>query len=175
MLSAVVTQNIDGLHQLAGSRTVHELHGSVRRNHCRACGTAHSVHLIVSGAATGDGVPRCPRCGGMVRPDVVLYGETLDPGVVSAAVAAIRGADVLVIGGTSLAVHPAAGLVTHFRGERLVLINRDPTPYDGAADLVIRQPIGQVLGSAAGASRTSAGRSRPGGRTTRRRDSGRTP
>ncbi|MDX5318419.1 MAG: NAD-dependent protein deacylase [Actinomycetes bacterium] len=147
-LSAVVTQNIDGLHQLAGSRTVHELHGSVRRNHCRDCGEAYDVAAIVAGAATPGGVPRCDRCGGVVRPGVVLYGEVLDDDVVAAAVHAIRAADVLIVGGTSLVVYPAAGLIHYFRGERLVLINRDPTPYDELAHLVIRAPIGQALGEA---------------------------
>jgi len=149
VLSAVVTQNIDGLHQLAGSRTVHELHGSVLRNHCRECGTPHDVAEVVASASTPDAVPRCRRCGGVVRPDVVLYGEVLDPQVVSAAVDAIRTADVLIVGGTSLVVHPAAGLVNCFRGDRLVLINKEATPHDSAADLVIRAPIGQVLGAAA--------------------------
>ncbi|MGM0385081.1 MAG: NAD-dependent protein deacylase [Actinomycetota bacterium] len=147
-LRAVVTQNIDGLHQLAGSRTVHELHGSVLRNRCRDCGEAYDVAAIVAGAASPGGVPRCDRCGGVVRPDVVLYGEMLDDGVVAAAVEAIRAADVLIVGGTSLVVYPAAGLVNHFRGDRLVLINRDATPYDGFAHLVIRAPIGQALDAA---------------------------
>jgi len=147
-LRAVVTQNIDGLHQLAGSRTVHELHGSVHRNSCRDCGTAYDVATIVTGAASPGGVPRCERCDGVVRPDVVLYGEALDERVVSAAVSAIRAADVLIVGGTSLVVYPAAGLIHYFRGDRLVLINRDPTPYDDLAHLVIRAPIGQVLGAA---------------------------
>lgn len=147
-LTAVVTQNIDGLHQGAGSRTVHELHGSVRRNHCRDCGEAHDVAAIVAGAASPGGVPRCDRCGGVVRPDVVLYGEVLDDDVVAASVDAIRGADVLIVGGTSLVVYPAAGLIHYFRGDRLVLINRDPTPYDELAHLVVRAPIGEVLGGA---------------------------
>ena len=147
-LRAVVTQNIDGLHQLAGSRTVHELHGSVRRNSCRECGEPHDVAASVAGAASPGGVPRCRRCGGVVRPDVVLYGEMLDDDVVAAAVDAIRAADVLIVGGTSLVVYPAAGLVHYYRGDRLVLINRDPTPYDELAHLVLRAPIGQALGSA---------------------------
>jgi len=146
-LRAVVTQNIDGLHQRAGSRTVHELHGSVLRNHCVGCGAPHDVAAIVAGAATPGGVPRCERCGGVVRPDVVLYGEPLDQDVIADAVAAIRAADVLIVGGTSLVVYPAAGLVHYFRGNHIVLINKEPTPVDELAHLVIRAPIGEVLGA----------------------------
>ncbi len=141
VLSAVVTQNIDGLHQMAGSRVVHELHGSVHRNHCVLCDRAVALADVLDAV----GVPRCPACGGMVRPDVVLYGEALDPDVVDAAVEAIAGADTLIVGGTSLNVYPAAGFVLRYRGERLVLINQTPTPYDGRALLLVREPIGAAL------------------------------
>lgn len=141
-LKAVVTQNIDGLHQLAGSQTVYELHGSVHRNYCTQCRTFYGVDFI----AGGEGVPRCPVCGGIVKPDVVLYEEGLDQGTVEGAVRAIAQADVLIIGGTSLVVYPAAGLINYYRGNKLVLINRDATPYDGQADLVIHDSIGKVLG-----------------------------
>ena len=141
-LKAVVTQNIDGLHQLAGSQAVYELHGSVHRNYCTKCRTFYGVDFI----AEGKGVPHCPVCGGLVKPDVVLYEEGLDQDIVAGAVEAIARADVLIIGGTSLVVYPAAGLINYYRGNKLVLINRDPTPYDGQADLVIHDPIGKVLG-----------------------------
>jgi len=141
-LKAVVTQNIDGLHQLAGSRTVYELHGSVHRNYCTKCRTFCDVDFI----AKGKGVPRCPVCGGLVKPDVVLYEEGLDQDTMEGAVMAIARADVLIVGGTSLVVYPAAGLINYYRGDKLVLINRDPTPYDGQADLVIHDSIGKVLG-----------------------------
>ena len=141
-LKAVVTQNIDGLHQLAGSQAVYELHGSVHRNYCTKCRTFYGVDFI----AEGKGVPLCPVCGGLVKPDVVLYEEGLDQDTVAGAVEAIARADVLIIGGTSLVVYPAAGLINYYRGNKLVLINRDPTPYDGQADLVIHDPIGKVLG-----------------------------
>ena len=141
-LKAVVTQNIDGLHQAAGSQTVYELHGSVHRNYCTKCRAFYDVRFI----AEGKGVPRCPVCGGLVKPDVVLYEEGLDQDTIEGAVQAISRADVLIIGGTSLVVYPAAGLVNYYRGNKLVLINRDPTPYDGQADLVIHSSIGRVLG-----------------------------
>ena len=141
-LKAVVTQNIDGLHQLAGSRTVYELHGSVHRNYCTKCRAFYGVDFI----AQGTGVPRCPACGGLVKPDVVLYEEGLDQQTVEGAVLAISRADMLIIGGTSLVVYPAAGLINYYRGNKLVLINRDPTPYDGQADLVIHGSIGSILG-----------------------------
>ena len=141
-LKAVVTQNIDGLHQAAGSRTVYELHGSVHRNYCTKCRTFYGVDFI----ANSRGVPRCPVCGGLVKPDVVLYEEGLDQETVEGAVLAISRADVLIVGGTSLVVYPAAGLINYYRGNKLVLINRDPTPYDGQADLVIHDSIGAVLG-----------------------------
>ena len=140
-LRAVVTQNIDGLHQAAGSRTVYELHGSVHRNHCMGCGAFYGLDFI----ERTQGVPRCPVCGGIVKPDVVLYEEALDEATVDGAVAAIRGADLLIVGGTSLTVYPAAGLLRYYRGGHLVLINRDATPYDSQADLVLREPIGTVL------------------------------
>ena len=141
-LKAVVTQNIDGLHQKAGSQTVYELHGSVHRNYCTKCRTFYGVDFI----AGGEGVPRCAVCGGLVKPDVVLYEEGLDQDTVEGAVRAIAKADVLIIGGTSLVVYPAAGLINYYRGNKLVLINRDPTPYDGQADLVIHGSIGSILG-----------------------------
>ena len=126
-LRAVVTQNIDGLHQLAGSQAVYELHGSVHRNYCTKCRAFYGVDFIQA----GEGVPLCPVCGGVVKPDVVLYEEGLDQDTVEGAVRAIAGADVLIVGGTSLVVYPAAGLINYYRGNRLVLINRDPTPCDG--------------------------------------------
>ena len=131
-LAAVVTQNIDGLHQAAGSRVVHELHGSVHRNVCQGCGATYSAEWVMG----TEGVPRCPACGGLVKPDVVLYGEPLDEGVLLASVRAIREADLLVVGGTSLVVYPAAGLVDYFQGDELVIVNRDPTPADARAGLV---------------------------------------
>lgn len=140
-LRSVVTQNIDGLHQLAGSKRVWELHGSVHRNYCMKCHKPYTVEDI----KTGTGVPKC-SCGGTVKPDVVLYEESLDSATMEGAVADIQAADLLIIGGTSLAVYPAAGLINYFRGNRLVLINKSPTPYDGRAGLAINLPIGQVLG-----------------------------
>ena len=139
-LSAVVTQNIDGLHQKAGSKVVHELHGSVLRNYCTHCGKFHSAEFIKN--ATG--IPRCD-CGGMVKPDVVLYEEGLDPDTIEKSVMAIRRADLLIVAGTSLTVYPAAGLVNYYRGNRLVLINRDETPYDRYADLVFHETLSNVL------------------------------
>ena len=140
-LKAVVTQNIDGLHQAAGSRTVYELHGSTLRNYCTRCGKFYDVDFI----ANSTGVPRCTECGGIVKPDVVLYEEGLDEEVLSGAVNAIRHADTLIIGGTSLVVYPAAGLIRYFRGDHLVVINMQPTGADAEADLCIAKPIGQVL------------------------------
>ena len=137
----VVTQNIDGLHQAAGSRTVYELHGSTLRNYCTRCGKFYDVDFI----ANSTGVPRCTECGGIVKPDVVLYEEGLDEEVLSGAVDAIRHADTLIIGGTSLVVYPAAGLIRYFRGDNLVVINMQPTGADASADLCIAKPIGQVL------------------------------
>ena len=142
---AVVTQNIDGLHQAAGSKVVYELHGSTLRNYCTRCGKFFPVSFIEDAAGVGDGVPRCDECGGIVKPDVVLYEEGLDEQTMENAVNAIRKADTLIVGGTSLAVYPAAGLLRYFRGRHLVVINMQPTPADESADLCIAQPIGQVL------------------------------
>ena len=143
---AVVTQNIDGLHQAAGSKTVYELHGSTLRNYCTHCGKFFPVEFIEEAGKTGDGIPRCTACGGIVKPDVVLYEEGLDEQTIENAVNAIRQADTLIIGGTSLAVCPAAGLIRYFRGDDLVIINKQPTPADATATLLINQPIGQALG-----------------------------
>lgn len=139
-LLAVVTQNIDGLHQKAGSKRVYELHGSIHRNRCQRCGKAFSAEEI----AQGSGVPRC-ACGGIVKPDVVLYGEPLDGDTVEGALRAIAAADTLIVAGTSLTVYPAAGFVDYFRGKHLVLINRDETPLDGKCDLVLRGKVGEVF------------------------------
>lgn len=139
-LQAVVTQNIDGLHQRAGSRKVYELHGSVLRNYCTRCGTFYPAEFVKNAA----GVPRC-TCGGTVKPDVVLYEEGLDQEVIAKSVHAIRSADLLIVGGTSLTVYPAAGLIQYYRGNRLVLINRDATPYDDQADLVLHDNLGEVF------------------------------
>ena len=139
-LLAVITQNIDGLHTLAGSKNVCELHGCANRNICRKCGKVHSAEFILSTA----GIPRC-ECGGLIKPDVVLYGEALDGDTMDRAISAISRADLLIVAGTSLTVYPAAGFVTLFRGENLVLINKSETPMDHLATLVIRQPVGQVL------------------------------
>ena len=140
-LRAIVTQNIDGLHQKAGSKNVYELHGSIWRNYCTKCGKAYSAEFI----RDSGGVPHC-ACGGLIKPDVVLYEEGLDEKTIKGAVRAIAEADVLIVGGTSLTVYPAAGLIRYYGGNRLVLINRDETPYDGYANLIFREPIGQVLG-----------------------------
>ena len=140
-LKAVVTQNIDGLHQAAGSQRVWELHGSVHRNFCVKCGKFHPVEFV----RDSQGIPTC-SCGGTVKPDVVLYEEGLDSRVIQGAVEDLRKAGLLIIGGTSLAVYPAAGLIDYFGGGRIVLINKTPTPYDRRADLVIPAPIGEVLG-----------------------------
>ncbi len=142
-LLAVVTQNIDGLHQAAGSKRVYELHGSVHRNYCESCGKFYPPEYIRDAKET---VPRC-SCGGRIKPDVVLYEEGLDNDVVQGAVNAIRKADLLIVAGTSLTVYPAAGLVQYFRGKHLVLINRDPTPMDSSCDLVLHEKVGEVLGA----------------------------
>ena len=139
-LTAVITQNIDELHQRAGSRNVLELHGSVYRNHCMECGKSWPVEAVLK----ADGVPRC-TCGGTIKPDVVLYGEGLDPDTLTAAVKAVAEADMLLIGGTQLSVYPAAGLVDYFRGKDLAVINLSATPRDAQAALTIRRPIGEVL------------------------------
>jgi len=138
-LKAVVTQNIDGLHQMAGSKTVYELHGSIHRNHCMRCGAAFSVDAVMC-----KGIPRC-ACGGIIKPDVVLYEEMLNERVMRSAATAIASADLLIVGGTSLGVYPAAGLIDYFKGKAIVLINRTPTPYDDRADLVLREDIGAVF------------------------------
>ena len=139
-LKAVITQNIDNLHQMAGSKKVLELHGSVYRNYCMKCGKSYDFAYMKN----AKGVPKC-TCGGMIKPDVVLYEEGLDNGVISEAVRAISQAQVLIIGGHSLAVYPAAGLIDYFSGEHLVVINKSPTPRDRYADLLIKEPIGQVF------------------------------
>lgn len=139
-LRAVITQNIDGLHQKAGSREVLELHGSVLRNYCMHCGSPYSLEDIM--AQTG--IPKC-ECGGTIKPDVVLYEEGLDTYTMEKAVSYIRNAELLMIGGTSLAVYPAAGLIDYYRGDKLVLINKDKTSRDNQADLVLHDPIGEVL------------------------------
>lgn len=142
-LKAVITQNIDGLHQMAGSRNVIELHGSVHRNYCEKCHKFYDLDYIVK----SEGVPRCQVCGGIVKPDVVLYEEALDDNNMSRALDYISQADTLIIGGTSLVVYPAAGLIRYFRGRKLVVINMSPTQSDRNADLLIADKIGDVLGS----------------------------
>lgn len=146
LLTGVITQNIDGLHQMAGSRRVMELHGSVHRNYCVDCGRTYGLDYLLDGQNSREGIPRCSACGGIVRPDVVLYEEPLSGGVLEEARQALEAADTLIVGGTSLAVYPAAGLLQWFRGRTLVLINRSETPMDSRADLVLREPIGEVLG-----------------------------
>ena len=142
-MTGVVTQNIDGLHQAAGSKKVFELHGSVHRNYCESCGKFYPPEYIRDSASL---VPLC-TCGGRIKPDVVLYEEGLDDSVIQGAVRAIASADLMIVAGTSLTVYPAAGLVRYFRGNKLVLINRDATPMDSQCDLVIHDKVGQVLGS----------------------------
>lgn len=143
-LTAVVTQNIDGLHQAAGSETVYELHGSILRNYCMECGEPYDLDYMKNST---DPVPRCEKCGGIIKPDVVLYEEGLDQETMAGAIDAIARADVLIIGGTSLVVYPAAGLIDYFRGSSLVLINKGATARDSQADLCIADSIGEVLGS----------------------------
>ena len=147
-LRAIVTQNIDGLHQAAGSETVYELHGSVLRNYCQQCGAFYDAKFILD---TAPKVPYCPACGGLVKPDVVLYEEPLDNQVISDTVAALGEADTLIIGGTSLVVYPAAGLIRYFQGKHLVLINMSETRADRLAEFVIREPIGEVMAAAVAA------------------------
>ena len=142
-LKAVVTQNIDGLHQAAGSGVVYELHGSVHRNYCMKCRQFYDLDFIYH----SQGIPKCRVCGGIVKPDVVLYEENLDEETMEAAVLAISRADMLIIGGTSLAVYPAAGLIRYYQGDKLVLINKSPTPYDNRANLILNGPIGEILGA----------------------------
>lgn len=139
-LKAVVTQNIDGLHQAAGSKTVYELHGSVLRNYCESCGKFYDAQYILN----SEDVPRC-ECGGFIKPDVVLYEEGLDNTVMTNAIRAIASADMLIIGGTSLVVYPAAGLIDYYKGNKLVVINKAPTSRDNMADLVISGPIGEIF------------------------------
>ncbi|MCR5799844.1 MAG: NAD-dependent protein deacylase [Lachnospiraceae bacterium] len=140
-LKAVVTQNIDGLHQAAGSKVVYELHGSVLRNYCMDCGEFYDEKYILG----SEGIPRCSKCGGRVKPDVVLYEEGLDNDIISKSVKAISEADTLIIGGTSLVVYPAAGLINYFKGTNLVLINKSTTSADRNADLIIHDSIGKVM------------------------------
>lgn len=140
-LQAVITQNIDGLHQMAGSKNVLELHGSILRNYCENCGLFHDGNYIMNST----GIPKCTKCNGPVKPDVVLYEEALNDRIVNNAIRFIRNSDVLIIGGTSLAVYPAAGLIDHFNGNKLIVINKAPTPRDAHADLLIQAPIGEVF------------------------------
>lgn len=139
-LKAVVTQNIDGLHQAAGSKVVLELHGSVLRNYCERCGASYDAEYILQ----SEGIPRC-TCGGSIKPDVVLYEEGLDQKTLSDAVRYISEADMLIVGGTSLAVYPAAGLLDYYRGNKLVLVNKTPTPRDSIADLIVQGSIGEIF------------------------------
>lgn len=140
-LAAVVTQNIDGLHQFAGSKTVYELHGSIRRSYCTSCGEKYGVEYILENRP----IPYCGKCGGIVKPDVVLYEESLDQNILMSSIRAIAEADTLIVGGTSLIVYPAAGLVDYFHGEHLILINKSETRADKFAELVIRENIGETL------------------------------
>ncbi len=140
-LRAVVTQNIDGLHQAAGSKVVYELHGSVHRNYCMQCHRFYDAEYMYH----AEGIPRCETCGGILKPDVVLYEEGLDMGIMQQAIRAISQAEVLIVGGTSLVVYPAAGLLQYFKGKALVVINKGATPMDQKADLLIQEPIGEVF------------------------------
>lgn len=148
-LKAVITQNIDGLHQMAGSKEVIELHGSIHRNYCMKCEKFYSLEDVEK-LLNEEAVPHCPLCGGIIKPDVVLYEEALDNDAMGRALNFIARADVLIIGGTSLNVYPAAGLINYYGGSKLVLMNRDPTPYDRRADLIIRVKIGEALGEVVG-------------------------
>lgn len=140
-LKAVITQNIDGLHQMAGTKNVLELHGSIHRNYCMNCNKDYSLEFILE----SQGIPRCERCGGIVRPDVVLYEEMLDTSILERSIQYISNAKMLIVGGTSLNVYPAAGLISYFRGYPLVLINKEKTPFDNRADFIFREKIGEVL------------------------------
>ena len=140
-LTGVVTQNIDGLHQMAGSKNVLELHGSIHRNYCMKCGKFFDAAYVKN----SDGVPKCDACGGLIKPDVVLYEEGLDENVISKTIHYISQADVLIIGGTSLTVYPAAGLIDYYNGKKLVLINKSVPPVDSRADLLIQGPIGEIF------------------------------
>jgi NAD-dependent deacetylase len=147
MLSAVVTQNVDGLHQAAGSKNVLELHGGSSRHYCVKCGAKYPLAYVMDEANCKNGIiPVCEKCAGIVRPDVVLYEEALNDDVISSSVLVISSSDLMIIGGTSLAVYPAAGLLRYFKGGAVVLINKSETPADRDADLVIREPIGEVMG-----------------------------
>ena len=139
-LSAVITQNIDGLHQMAGSHNVLELHGSVLRNFCMSCGKAYSAEYVKN----SEDIPKC-SCGGIIKPDVVLYEEQLKPSVIQRSIEAIENSDLLIVAGTSLTVYPAAGLISYYTGKRLVLINRDETPFDAEADLVFHESLGEIF------------------------------
>ena len=145
-LTAIVTQNIDGLHQAAGSRNVYEVHGSIHRNYCMKCRKAFSLDELMA----MEGVPHCDKCGGVIKPDVVLYEEALDEATINKSIRAIEKADMLIVGGTSLNVYPAASFVRYYHGHRLVLINKSATPYDQYADLLIHDSIGKVLSEAVG-------------------------
>jgi len=140
-LKAVVTQNIDGLHQAAGSKMVYELHGSVHRNYCQKCGAFYDARYMLE----SKGIPKCEKCGGIIKPDVVLYEEGLDDATMRGAIRAISQTDVLIIGGTSLTVYPAAGLIDYYNGNKLVLINKSVTPMDSRADLLVQGPIGEIF------------------------------
>lgn len=140
-LKAVVTQNIDGLHQAAGSKMVYELHGSVHRNYCQKCGAFYDARYMLE----SKGIPKCEKCGGIIKPDVVLYEEGLDDATMRGTIRAISHADVLIIGGTSLTVYPAAGLIDYYNGNKLVLINKSVTPMDSRADLLVQGPIGEIF------------------------------
>lgn len=141
-LSGIVTQNIDGLHQLAGNKKVFELHGSIHRNYCTRCHAFHSIDSILH----SEGIPRC-ECGGIIKPDVVLYEEGLDDKTVTGAIQAITNADLLIVGGTSLSVYPAAGMLQYYQGNHLALINKSATPYDSNADILIQKSLGEVFAS----------------------------
>lgn len=143
-LKAVITQNIDGLHQAAGSKNVFELHGSIHRNYCTKCNSFYDLDFIIN----SEGIPLCDKCKGIIKPDVVLYEEQLDDDIVNGAVSAIQRSEILIIGGTSLVVYPAAGLINYFRGEKLILINKSSTPYDSQANIVIHDSVGKFLGTA---------------------------
>jgi NAD-dependent deacetylase len=145
LLRAIVTQNIDGLHEKAGSINVFNLHGSVNENYCVDCGKRFSLDYFLDEKNEKNGIPACDACGGMVRPDVVFYEEGLDDAVMRGAISAIGAADTLIVGGTSLVVYPAASFINYFHGKNLILINKTATPYDNKADLVIRKPIGKVF------------------------------
>ena len=140
-LKAVVTQNIDGLYQAAGSKMVYELHGSVHRNYCQKCGAFYDARYMLE----SKGIPKCEKCGGIIKPDVVLYEEGLDDATMRGTIRAISHADVLIIGGTSLTVYPAAGLIDYYNGNKLVLINKSVTPMDSRADLLVQGPIGEIF------------------------------